>query len=180
MNNTSHKIMKQTTIISFTSLMLSSVIYIYFNISIFLALAITSGTIFFHFAVRLLIGFCIDSSLHNRINYKLRWFMPCNFEEQLYKAIGVKKWKKIMPTYNPETFSLKKHSMAEIASATCQSEIVHELNIIASFIPLLFSIWAGSFWVFLITSIIGALYDLIFVIIQRYNRPRLIKIIERK
>lgn len=180
MNNTSHKIMKQTTIISFTSLILISAAYIYFHINIFLTLAITSGTIFFHFAVRLLIGLCIDSYLHNHIDYKQRWFMPFNFEEQLYKAIRVKKWKKLMPTYTPETFSLKKHSMAEIASATCQSEIVHELNIIASFIPLLFSIWAGSFWVFFITSVIGALYDLIFVIIQRFNRPRLIKIIERK
>lgn len=26
--------------------------------------------------------------------------MPCNFEEKLYKAIRVKKWKRLMPAYN--------------------------------------------------------------------------------
>lgn len=34
--------------------------------------------------------------------------------------------------------------------------------------------------VFIITSVLSCMFDMIFVIMQRYNRPRLVKIIERK
>lgn len=62
----------------------------------------------------------------------------------------------------------------------CQSELVHETNIILSFIPVSASKWFGSFYVFLITSVCGAIFDLLFVIMQRYNRARIIKIAVKK
>ncbi len=85
-----------------------------------------------------------------------------------------------MPTYNPQSFSNKKHTWNEIAQAMCQSELVHETNVIFSFVPIIATKWFGSFYVFFITSICGAIFDLIFVIMQRYNRPRVIKIALRK
>ena len=85
-----------------------------------------------------------------------------------------------MPTYNPEFYSTEKHSLEEIAMVTCQAEIVHELIIIFSFVPVLFTLWFDSFWVFMITSIISALIDTLFVIMQRYNRPRITKLINLK
>ncbi|MDE5740910.1 MAG: hypothetical protein K2H90_00505, partial [Oscillospiraceae bacterium] len=105
------------------------------------------------------------------------WFLPKDFEAGLYKRLGVKRWKNKMPTYNPDTFSLEKHSVEEILGASCQAEIVHEINVIASFVPLLFSLAVGVFPVFLITSLIAAAFDMIFVIIQRYNRPRILRLI---
>ena len=90
------------------------------------------------------------------------------------------KWKKHIPSYSPETFSLKHHSLEEIIQATCQSEIVHELILIFSYLPILLTIFFDSFLVFLITSIIASLIDLTFVIVQRYNRPRLIRLLTRK
>ena len=92
----------------------------------------------------------------------------------------VKTWKDRMPSYNPEIFSNKKHTWDEIAQSMCQSELVHETNIILSFIPLIASIYFGSFYVFLITSVCGAVFDLLFVIMQRYNRPRIVKIALRQ
>ena len=85
-----------------------------------------------------------------------------------------------MPSYNPEIFSNKKHTWDEIAQSMCQSELVHETNIILSFVPLIASIYFGSFCVFLITSVCGAVFDLLFVIMQRYNRPRIVKIALRQ
>ncbi len=85
-----------------------------------------------------------------------------------------------MPTYYPDTFSPKKHTWSEIAQAMCQSELVHEVNVILSFVPIIVTIWFGSFFVFLITSIGGAVFDLIFVVMQRYNRARVIKIALRQ
>jgi len=51
---------------------------------------------------------------------------------------------------------------------------------VLSFIPLLFSIWFGSAGVFLITSCLAALLDAAFVMVQRYNRPRLLRLIQKQ
>ena len=72
-----------------------------------------------------------------------------------------------MPAYRPDTFSSKKHIWDEIAQAMCQSELVHETNIILSFVPLAASLCFGSFWVFFITSLCSAVFDLLFVICKR-------------
>lgn len=85
-----------------------------------------------------------------------------------------------MPAYSPDTFSNKKHTWDEIAQAMCQSELVHETNIVLSFAPLVASVRFGAFSVFLITSICAAVLDLMFVIMQRYNRPRIVKMILRE
>ena len=85
-----------------------------------------------------------------------------------------------MPTYDPDTFSNKKHTWDEIAQAMCQAELIHETNIVLSFVPLIASVPFGSFDVFFITSICSAVFDLLFVIIQRYNRPRIVKMIVRQ
>lgn len=84
-----------------------------------------------------------------------------------------------MPTFVPELFDTKKHSLDEIAQAMCQAELVHETIIILSFAPILLTIWFGDFWIFLITSVLAALFDLCFVIMQRYNRPRIVKLIKK-
>ena len=62
----------------------------------------------------------------------------------------------------------------------CQSELVHETNIILSFVPLAASLCFGSFWVFFITSLCSAVFDLLFVMMQRYNRPRIVSMILRQ
>ena len=81
-----------------------------------------------------------------------------------------------MPTFDPDTFNPELHSWDEIAQAMCQAELVHETNMILSFIPVVASIWFGAFRVFMFTSLAGACLDGCFVIMQRYNRPRVIKI----
>lgn len=45
-----------------------------------------------------------------------------------------------------------------------------------SFIPLIASLYFGSFFVFLLTSICGAMFELLFVVMRRFNRPRIMKI----
>ena len=62
----------------------------------------------------------------------------------------------------------------------CGAEVVHEIIMVLSFIPLLFAIPFGVFPVFFITSVIASLVDFVFVIVQRYNRPRIIKLIRHK
>ena len=85
-----------------------------------------------------------------------------------------------MPTYHPASFSLQENTLEQVIDNCCVSEAVHEVIICFSFVPLVFAIWWGVFPVFLITSIVAAAFDCSFVIIQRYNRPRLIRILSKK
>jgi hypothetical protein len=126
--------------------------------------------------MRLIIGKLI---WHN-FNYKNFWFRPKKFENKFYKAIKVKKWKDKMPSYNPEGYLITVTSLDEIIETMCRNEVIHEFIALLSYVPLLFTLFAGEFWVFFVTSIIASLFDLIFVILQRYNRPRLIRLKEKQ
>ena len=142
--------------------------------------AITFGTFLYHFAMRLTVGHVIDRVMDNSADYAKSWYQLRPFEAKVYKALGVKKWKGNMPTYNPSLFDPKLHSWDEIAQAMCQAELVHSSIIPLSFLPLLAAIPWGSFGVFLITSLLAACYDASFVIMQRYNRPRIMRLIEKE
>ena len=173
------KNMISVTLISLIGLLISGVIYYFTTNRVFFSVAITFGTILYHFSVRLAVGLLIDAKYHNQMDYTKKWFAEKAFERKLYKLIQVKKWKKWLPTFNPQDFDIKSHSIEDIVQVTCQSEVVHEVNMILSFIPVVFSIWVGSLGVFLLTSFAAFLFDSIFVIMQRYNRPRLIRLIRK-
>lgn len=54
-------------------------------------------------------------------------------------------------------------------------------NEIISLSTLLFIIpWSDGVWAFLISAIVAMIFDSQFIIIQRYNRPRIVKILERE
>lgn len=147
---------------------------------VLLSAAITFGTFSYHFLMRLAVGFVIDSIFHNRIDYNFGWFREKKFEKPLYEMLGVKKWKGKMPTFEPEIWDPRKHTWTEIAGAMCQSEIVHLIIMVLSFVPIAMAgVW-GAFGVFFITSVLAAGTDGLFVIMQRYNRPRVVKVIERQ
>lgn len=150
------------------------------NSSVWLSLAITFATISYHFIMRLVVGYLYDRVMQNKADYNRAWYQIHPFEKRLYQWIKVKKWKKNMPTYSPELFDYEEHTWSEIAQAMCQAELVHETIVILSFLPVLMSKWWDAFGVFLVTSIAAALFDLCFVFMQRYNRPRIVKLTERR
>ena len=105
-----------------------------------------------------------------------KWFAPKPFEDKLYQTLRIKAWKDRVPTLIPESFSLKIHSLDEIIQNMCVSEIVHEIIVVLSLAPILLAISFGELAVFLITFAVKALLDCIFVILQKYNRPKLFKL----
>jgi len=142
-------------------------------------LAITAGTLAYHLLMRFAVGFAFDRALNNRVDVRHRWFRLHRFEAALYERLQVGKWKAALPTYDPDAFDRHQHSWEEIAQAMCQAELVHEVIAALSFLPVAASVWLGATAVFVITSVLAAAFDLLFVIIQRYNRPRVMKIVER-
>lgn len=149
--------------------------YVRFRAGWLLSCAITFGTTFYHFAMRLVVGHLIP----NNFDYRKGWFQPRAFESKLYRKLRVKKWKDRMPTYDPRLFSLTENAPEQILCNMCKSEVVHEVIILLSFLPLLFSLLWDSFFVFLITSVFAAALDTAFVILQRYNRPRLARLMDK-
>ncbi len=145
---------------------------------LFFTLIITFGTISYHLLMRLFIGFIINLLLNNHVNYQTSWFHVSELEQKLYKKLKVKKWKGKIVSYDPDCFDNKIHSWHEIAQAMCQAELIHEIIILLSFVPIFASIPFGALSVFIITSVLSACFDAMFVIVQRYNRPRIIKLIK--
>lgn len=165
--------------LSLTGLLVSGTAYALTRNQILYSIAITFGTIFYHFSMRLAAAYMIDAKFHNHMDYTKKWFQERSFEPRLYKMIGVKKWKRRLPSFHPENFLLEKHSAADIIQAACQAEIVHEVIMILSFVPILFSVWFGAVEIFFITSCMACLLESAFVMIQRYNRPRLMRLLKK-
>jgi hypothetical protein len=137
-----------------------------------LSIAVTFGTTFYHFAMRLLVGTLVP----NTLSCNARWFQQRPWESDLYRKLKVKNWKKHLPTYDPDAFSLDLHTPEQILANMCQAEVVHEIIVLCSFLPLAAVPFLGALPVFLITSILSAAADLIFTIAQRYNRPRILRL----
>lgn len=173
------KVIKLSSFLSILLTLLFLILYHNLNNNTFYALAITFGTTAYHFTMRLIVGYSIDFILKNKVNYNKKWFKVRNFEIEIYNKLNVKKWKDKMPTYSPKLFDTSKHSLEEILMTTCQSEIIHEIIFILSFLPIFAVIWFGEPLAFIITSIMSATFDLLFVIMQRYNRNRILKLKSR-
>lgn len=173
------RFIKCITGVSIALCVVFGILNIIFDAGVWLSLAITFATITYHFLMRLIVGFVFDRVMNNKVDYTRSWFQIRPWEQKFYHVMKVKKWKNKMPTYDPDAFSPEKHTWDEIAQAMCQAELVHETIVVLSFLPIFMTKWWGAFGVFLVTSICAVLLDLSFVIMQRYNRPRVLRLAER-
>ena len=172
------KVMKTTTAVMALATVALAVVYHVLNRDWVLSAAISTGTTFYHFAMRLVVGTIVPRCVKNP--ERNRWFRGWAFENELYRLLKVKQWKDHMPTYDPASFSLRHNSLEQIVYNSCVSEAVHVVIVLFSFVPILFSLWWDTLPVFLTTSILAALFDSCFVMMQRYNRPRLLHILEKR
>lgn len=174
------RILKVFVFVSVTGTVILSLLYQRTSAGTALALAITFGTVAYHFVMRLLVAYGFNSVMHNKADYTKRRYQIGKWEQRIYEILRVKKWKNKMPTYNADFFNPNLHTWSEIAQAMCQAELVHETIVVLSFLPIFAGRWFGAYPVFIITSVLAALFDLLFVIMQRYNRGRIAKILKYK
>lgn len=141
-----------------------------------LTVAITLGTVFYHYALRLAVGEISAWAHRFTLDPNNSWFRQKKWEPELYRLLRVRGWKDKLPTYAPDSFNPRKTAIATIIQNTCHAELVHEVIALLSFVPVVFCVWFGALGVFLITSLVAALSDLVFSVLQRYNRPRLLRL----
>ena len=174
------KIVKGIAAFSLAATVILAISYKVTSSGILLPLAITSGTIAYHFVMRLMVGLAFHATMRNKADYRKRWYQVSKREMAVYEKLKVKQWKRRMPTYDPALFDPRLHTWEEIVQAMCQAELVHETIVVLSFLPILAGIWFGEYPVFIVTSVLSAACDMVFVIMQRYNRQRVTKLLNRK
>ena len=138
---------------------------------------ITCFTIMYHLWMRIIMG---NVSKLFKVNYTQWWFKEKSFEKKIHKILRTKKWKDKALTYNPEQFSFKEHSLENIANTMSKAELDHWINQLISLSTLLFALIWGQLWIFLITALLAMAFDGQFIVIQRYNRPRIVGLIKRQ
>ena len=132
-------------------------------------------TVFYQLELRILLG---KLNGYMRVNYKQWLYRELPFERRLYEILKIRSWRGKVLTYNPELFTLHDHTMEEIANTMAKVELDHWANVVISISMLLFALAFGAFPIFLTVAIVAILFDGQFIIVQRYNRPRVIKVIE--
>lgn len=146
-------------------------------------LATTVATTCYHFLMRLLVGVAVKATFPKQIDPQNRWFRERSWEKKCYRFLRVRSWAKHVPTFRPDEFDLQKHGYGGLARQTCLSELVHELIILLGFGSLFFCFFfddpLANLAPFLITAILAGMYDMQFVILQRYNRPMLLRLAAR-
>ena len=140
---------------------------------------ITAFTIMYHFWVRIIMG-NVSKLFKDKINYKQKWFKEHGFEKYLYKLLRVKKWKDKALTYNPGDFDVNNRPLVDICNTMAKSEVDHWINECISVSTMFFGLIWGHPYLFIISAIAAMIFDSQFIIIQRYNRPRIVKLLERQ
>ncbi len=122
---------------------------------------------------RLLVGTICEGIFENGINSSAEWFKTSEAEERLYGFLGIKYLKRNLPKFERTDFSLTRQSLQDIMDTGCEIEVEHEVNILISMLGMLLTVPFGQTWVFVVFAVGAVLYDLLFIAVQRYNRPRL-------
>ncbi len=142
-------------------------------------LFLVSCSVTAHFIIMFISAPIVTIAFKKNFNYNSFWFAPKKFEKGLYDFLKVKSWKTLFPSYNDNEYSPKIHSYKEIIMNMCHAETVHWVILFASYIPLIFYKIIDKHVLLIITCVFFSFCHLPFIIIQRYNRPRVIKLNNR-
>ena len=137
---------------------------------------VSAFTTVYHFKGRLIMG---EQTKKWNISYTHPFFRERKFERRLYKLLRVRRWRGKVLTYDPAAFDLSAHTLPEIADTMSKSECDHWINELISLSTICFGLIWGETWIFAVTCIIAMLFDGQFIVVQRYNRPRVVSLINK-
>lgn len=129
--------------------------------------------ILYHFGLR--IGFGLVTKLLP-INFRHPWYRQRKFEKKLYKLLRVRRWKDKVLTFEPDKYDFKNRTLDELATTMAKSELDHWINEVISVSSIFFFFLWGCLPAFLITAVAAMIFDAQFIVVQRYNRPIVLKL----
>jgi len=134
---------------------------------------IVTFMILYHFGLRIFMG---EITKLFKVDYNHPWYKQRKFEPHLYKLLRVRRWKDKVLTFDPQSFDFKNRTLHQLATTMAKSELDHWINEIISLSSVLFCLLWGYGWLFLLTSVLAMAFDAQFIIVQRYNRPIVLKL----
>lgn len=145
--------------------------------SVTLWIGIVSFMILYHFGLRIFMG-----NISNKLNisYSHPWYKRRKFEKKLYKLLKVRKWKDKVLTFEPDKYDFKNRTLEQLANTMAKSEFDHWINQLISLFSMLFAFLWGCAPAFLITAVLAMLFDAQFIVVQRYNRPIVLHLMEAR
>lgn len=138
---------------------------------------IVTFMILYHFGLRILMG---KLTVCFPISPRWRLFRPLAIEPKFYQLLRVKQWKRHVLTFEPENFDLQTRSLEQVAQTMCKSELDHWINEIISLTSIAFALLWGQLPIFLATALAAMVFDAQFIVVQRYNRPKVLRLAERR
>ncbi|NLC17049.1 MAG: hypothetical protein GX756_04140 [Clostridiales bacterium] len=178
--------------IIFFSMALISVVNIFFTINAFgMTIFSVISTVFIASFIVFLIDAVVAFIIHKMPN---KWFNPYKkiyhvfeFERNFYESIGIKKWKDRIPEMG-QLCDFKKDKIVDINNndyifkfleETCYAETLHLLSAFLGVAVILFFPIKYAFWITGPVAVVNFFLQILPVFIQRYTRPKLMKIYER-
>ena len=168
---------------------------------IFSIIAVISINLIFDFRIGVLLEFLIclivvilPSILFNFLDkfFPKKWYSENNkifnerkFERKFYEKIGLKRWKNNVPQFlkiddiNKTKEKVDKEYLEHFISETRRGEFMHFIDILFAYIAAIFLPWRFFLRYTLPILVVWTIFNLISIWIQRYNRPRLKKALER-
>ena len=147
--------------------------------------------LFFLITINIIIPWLVRFLVPKRLFDENIWlFKERSFESSFYRKIKVNKWKGKLPdaerlirfqrSYLPQ--NIDKAYINRFITECCIAELVHLAVGISGFFSLLFPVFFPQNLqlrvgiIFFVMSVIDLFAQSLFIIIQRYNRPRLIRL----
>ena len=90
------------------ALLITAGVFIATKSAVMEAAAISVGVTLYHFVMRLLVGAVVNLIMKNEADHNNIWFREKRLENKLYRLIGVRRWKKYIPSYSPDMFDINK------------------------------------------------------------------------
>ncbi len=134
---------------------------------------IVAFMILYHFGLRILFG---EVTKRFKIDYNHPFYRQRAFEKRLYKILKVRKWKDKVLTFDPEAYDFKNRTLDQLATTMSKSELDHWINEVISVFSVLFIFVWGCPSAFLISAFVAMLFDAQFIVVQRYNRPIVLRL----
>ena len=80
------KAMKSTMVVAVLATIIFTILYRTIENGVMLSLAITAGTISYHFVIRYVVAGIFNSVMQNRADLSKTWYQQRTWEETLYKS----------------------------------------------------------------------------------------------
>ena len=149
----------------------------FFEHSAILWTGIVCFMILYHFGLRIHMG---NVTKKWNITYNHPWYRQRRFEKKLYKFLKVRKWKDKVLTFEPEMYDFENRTLEQLATTMAKSELDHWINEIISVVSIFFLFIWGCPAAFIISAIAAMIFDAQFIVVQRYNRPIVLKLDARR